>query len=45
MEHWKRRQMRLNYIWDLTGFEEEEVSVSLSALISVYLCTALTAMH
>uniref|UniRef100_A0A8C5GZN8 Anoctamin n=1 Tax=Gouania willdenowi TaxID=441366 RepID=A0A8C5GZN8_GOUWI len=28
MEHWKRRQMRLNYIWDLTGFgEEEEVSV------------------
>uniref|UniRef100_A0A8C7FE99 Anoctamin n=1 Tax=Oncorhynchus kisutch TaxID=8019 RepID=A0A8C7FE99_ONCKI len=28
MEHWKRRQMRLNYIWDLTGFEEEEVSLS-----------------
>uniref|UniRef100_A0A5F8GT64 Anoctamin n=1 Tax=Monodelphis domestica TaxID=13616 RepID=A0A5F8GT64_MONDO len=27
MEHWKRKQMRLNYIWDLTGFEEEEVSV------------------
>eukprot|EP00066_Takifugu_rubripes_P030681 XP_011619947.1 PREDICTED: anoctamin-1-like [Takifugu rubripes] len=27
MEHWKRRQMRLNYVWDLTGFgEEEEVS-------------------
>uniref|UniRef100_A0A4W4GWU8 Anoctamin n=1 Tax=Electrophorus electricus TaxID=8005 RepID=A0A4W4GWU8_ELEEL len=25
MEHWKRRQMRLNYEWDLTGFEEEEV--------------------
>ncbi|XP_075994304.1 anoctamin-1a isoform X2 [Genypterus blacodes] len=24
MEHWKRRQMRLNYIWDLTGFSEEE---------------------
>ncbi|KAJ3594024.1 hypothetical protein NHX12_006356 [Muraenolepis orangiensis] len=24
MEHWKRRQMRLNYIWDMTGFEEEE---------------------
>ncbi|XP_028811574.1 anoctamin-1a isoform X1 [Denticeps clupeoides] len=24
MEHWKRRQMRLNYIWDLTTFEEEE---------------------
>uniref|UniRef100_A0A8C5C6W6 Anoctamin n=1 Tax=Gadus morhua TaxID=8049 RepID=A0A8C5C6W6_GADMO len=24
MEHWKRRQMRLNYIWDLTGYEEEE---------------------
>uniref|UniRef100_A0A4W6ETZ2 Anoctamin n=1 Tax=Lates calcarifer TaxID=8187 RepID=A0A4W6ETZ2_LATCA len=25
MEHWKRRQMRLNYEWDLTGFEDEEV--------------------
>uniref|UniRef100_A0A665UII3 Anoctamin n=1 Tax=Echeneis naucrates TaxID=173247 RepID=A0A665UII3_ECHNA len=24
MEHWKRRQMRLNYIWDLTGLGEEE---------------------
>ncbi|XP_068597929.1 anoctamin-1a [Brachionichthys hirsutus] len=24
MEHWKRRQMRLNYTWDLTGFGEEE---------------------
>ncbi|KAJ8272334.1 hypothetical protein COCON_G00111930 [Conger conger] len=24
MEHWKRRQMRLNYIWDLTGFEDQE---------------------
>ncbi|XP_069479542.1 anoctamin-1 isoform X2 [Ambystoma mexicanum] len=24
MEHWKRRQMRLNYRWDLTGFEEVE---------------------
>ncbi|KAI5608581.1 anoctamin-1 isoform X2 [Silurus asotus] len=24
MEHWKRRQMRLNYIWDLTGYEDEE---------------------
>uniref|UniRef100_A0A3Q1EDS5 Anoctamin n=1 Tax=Acanthochromis polyacanthus TaxID=80966 RepID=A0A3Q1EDS5_9TELE len=28
MEHWKRLQMRLNYEWDLTGFEEEEVSSS-----------------
>ncbi|XP_075423741.1 anoctamin-1 isoform X3 [Ascaphus truei] len=27
MEHWKRRQMRLNYRWDLTNFEEEEGSV------------------
>ncbi|XP_051823278.1 anoctamin-1 [Antechinus flavipes] len=27
MEHWKRKQMRLNYIWDLTGFEEEEETV------------------
>ncbi|KAF7474028.1 Hypothetical predicted protein [Marmota monax] len=25
MEHWKRKQMRLNYRWDLTGFEEEEL--------------------
>ncbi|TNN01030.1 hypothetical protein fugu_012276 [Takifugu bimaculatus] len=25
MEHWKRRQMRLNYEWDLTGFEDEEM--------------------
>ncbi|KAJ8349335.1 hypothetical protein SKAU_G00244650 [Synaphobranchus kaupii] len=24
MEHWKRKQMGLNYKWDLTGFEEEE---------------------
>ncbi|MBZ3889178.1 Anoctamin-1 [Sciurus carolinensis] len=24
MEYWKRKQMRLNYRWDLTGFEEEE---------------------
>uniref|UniRef100_A0A7N8XZ40 Anoctamin n=1 Tax=Mastacembelus armatus TaxID=205130 RepID=A0A7N8XZ40_9TELE len=24
MEHWKRRQMRLNYTWDLTGFGEED---------------------
>uniref|UniRef100_G3PN04 Anoctamin n=1 Tax=Gasterosteus aculeatus aculeatus TaxID=481459 RepID=G3PN04_GASAC len=33
MEHWKRRQMRLNYIWDLTGFgEEEEVSDAIHTL-------------
>jgi len=25
MEHWKRRQMRLNYVWDMTGFEDSEV--------------------
>ncbi|XP_030580996.1 anoctamin-1a isoform X3 [Archocentrus centrarchus] len=24
MEHWKRRQMRLNYVWDLTSFGEDE---------------------
>ncbi|XP_043943405.1 anoctamin-2-like [Protopterus annectens] len=24
LEHWKRRQMRLSYYWDLTGLEEEE---------------------
>ncbi|XP_029104868.1 anoctamin-1-like isoform X2 [Scleropages formosus] len=27
MESWKRRQMRLNYMWDLTNFEEEEDSM------------------
>ncbi|XP_035885709.1 anoctamin-1 isoform X3 [Phyllostomus discolor] len=27
MEHWKRKQMRLNYRWDLTSFEEEEEAV------------------
>uniref|UniRef100_A0A8C1LTP6 Anoctamin n=1 Tax=Cyprinus carpio TaxID=7962 RepID=A0A8C1LTP6_CYPCA len=26
MEHWKRRQMRLNYVWDMTSFEDGEVS-------------------
>uniref|UniRef100_A0A3Q3B3G7 Anoctamin n=1 Tax=Kryptolebias marmoratus TaxID=37003 RepID=A0A3Q3B3G7_KRYMA len=26
MEHWKRRQMKLCYEWNLTGFEDEEVS-------------------
>uniref|UniRef100_A0A4W5P2Y6 Anoctamin n=1 Tax=Hucho hucho TaxID=62062 RepID=A0A4W5P2Y6_9TELE len=36
MEHWKRRQMRLNYEWDLTGFEEEEVSaLQLESCISL----------
>lgn len=30
MEHWKRRQMRLNYEWDLTGFEDEEVGATYS---------------
>uniref|UniRef100_A0A8C2GED9 Anoctamin n=1 Tax=Cyprinus carpio TaxID=7962 RepID=A0A8C2GED9_CYPCA len=25
LEHWKRRQISLNYSWDLTGMEEEEV--------------------
>uniref|UniRef100_A0A3Q3X4J6 Anoctamin n=1 Tax=Mola mola TaxID=94237 RepID=A0A3Q3X4J6_MOLML len=34
MEHWKRRQMRLNYIWDLTGFGEEE-EVKLCVYISI----------
>lgn len=24
MEHWKRRQMRLNYFWDLTDYGMEE---------------------
>lgn len=33
MEHWKRRQMRLNYEWDLTGFEDEEVRKFSSAAL------------
>lgn len=32
MEHWKRRQMRLNYEWDLTGFEDEEVRLESQAI-------------
>ncbi|XP_062868559.1 anoctamin-1a [Trichomycterus rosablanca] len=24
MEHWKRRQMRLSYIWNMTNFEEDQ---------------------
>uniref|UniRef100_A0A4W5MIF1 Anoctamin n=1 Tax=Hucho hucho TaxID=62062 RepID=A0A4W5MIF1_9TELE len=41
MEHWKRRQMRLNYIWDLTGFEEEEVSLCpyATACLLLYVCS------
>ncbi|KAL1790686.1 anoctamin-2 isoform X1 [Sigmodon hispidus] len=27
LENWKRLQMRLGYFWDLTGLEEEEVSM------------------
>lgn len=27
LENWKRLQMRLGYFWDLTGIEEEEVSI------------------
>uniref|UniRef100_A0A8C7HKH2 Anoctamin n=1 Tax=Oncorhynchus kisutch TaxID=8019 RepID=A0A8C7HKH2_ONCKI len=40
MEHWKRRQMRLNYEWDLTGFEEEEVSalLSVSCISLLFVC-------
>uniref|UniRef100_A0A673FSR6 Anoctamin n=1 Tax=Sinocyclocheilus rhinocerous TaxID=307959 RepID=A0A673FSR6_9TELE len=38
MEHWKRRQMRLNYIWDLTSFEDAEVSHSLF-LLCVFVCS------
>uniref|UniRef100_A0A8C7H8Y9 Anoctamin n=1 Tax=Oncorhynchus kisutch TaxID=8019 RepID=A0A8C7H8Y9_ONCKI len=37
MEHWKRRQMRLNYIWDLTGFEEEEIDNT--ACLLLYVCS------
>uniref|UniRef100_A0A8C0ZA33 Anoctamin n=1 Tax=Cyanistes caeruleus TaxID=156563 RepID=A0A8C0ZA33_CYACU len=28
LEQWKRLQMRLSYFWDLTGLEEEEVSLN-----------------
>lgn len=41
MEHWKRRQMRLNYEWDLTGFEDEEVRVS-SVLCALGLITVIS---
>uniref|UniRef100_A0A8C5APD9 Anoctamin n=1 Tax=Gadus morhua TaxID=8049 RepID=A0A8C5APD9_GADMO len=42
MEHWKRRQMRLNYIWDLTGYEEEEnekVKLTCTDRMPAYLTT------
>uniref|UniRef100_A0AAQ5ZSR0 Anoctamin n=1 Tax=Amphiprion ocellaris TaxID=80972 RepID=A0AAQ5ZSR0_AMPOC len=43
MEHWKRRQMRLNYIWDLTGFGEEEedekVKLTCTDRLPAYLTT------
>uniref|UniRef100_A0A8C8S1C8 Anoctamin n=1 Tax=Pelusios castaneus TaxID=367368 RepID=A0A8C8S1C8_9SAUR len=32
LEHWKRLQMRLSYFWDLTGLEEEEVSLKFSSV-------------
>ncbi|KAL7992260.1 hypothetical protein Chor_016516, partial [Crotalus horridus] len=32
MEHWKRKQMRLIYKWDLTGFEEEEFPICVNYL-------------
>ena len=38
MEHWKRKQMRLNYRWDLTGFEEEEVSGFVPAIPTPHPC-------
>uniref|UniRef100_A0A8D3DDI9 Anoctamin n=1 Tax=Scophthalmus maximus TaxID=52904 RepID=A0A8D3DDI9_SCOMX len=46
MEHWKRRQMRLNYIWDLTGFGEEEegekVKLTCTDRMPAYLTTLVT---
>uniref|UniRef100_A0A4W6D1A2 Anoctamin n=1 Tax=Lates calcarifer TaxID=8187 RepID=A0A4W6D1A2_LATCA len=46
MEHWKRRQMRLNYIWDLTGFGEEEegekVKLTCTDRLPAYLTTVVT---
>uniref|UniRef100_A0A3P8N5H3 Anoctamin n=1 Tax=Astatotilapia calliptera TaxID=8154 RepID=A0A3P8N5H3_ASTCA len=43
MEHWKRRQMRLNYVWDLTGFGEEEedekVKLTCTDRLPAYLTT------
>uniref|UniRef100_A0A672NZ57 Anoctamin n=1 Tax=Sinocyclocheilus grahami TaxID=75366 RepID=A0A672NZ57_SINGR len=38
LEHWKRRQISLNYSWDLTGMEEEEVR---SHMNTVTLCYSL----
>uniref|UniRef100_A0A3Q1I1E5 Anoctamin n=1 Tax=Anabas testudineus TaxID=64144 RepID=A0A3Q1I1E5_ANATE len=46
MEHWKRRQMRLNYIWDLTGFGEEEqgkkVKLTCTDRLPAYMTTLVT---
>jgi len=38
LEHWKRRQISLNYSWDLTGMEEEEVC---SHTYTITLCYSL----
>uniref|UniRef100_A0A3P8RTU1 Anoctamin n=1 Tax=Amphiprion percula TaxID=161767 RepID=A0A3P8RTU1_AMPPE len=47
MEHWKRRQMRLNYIWDLTGFGEEEeyTNKTNSAQSKVIKCRLIIILH
>lgn len=39
MEHWKRRQMRLNYVWDLTGFGEDEQVRGPTDILCVFVCT------
>ncbi|KAM7329641.1 hypothetical protein ACRRTK_011254 [Alexandromys fortis] len=43
MEHWKRKQMRLNYRWDLTGFEEEEIAVTFAIVLGVIIYRISTA--
>lgn len=37
LEHWKRRQISLNYSWDLTGMEEEEVRSHMYIVTLCYL--------
>lgn len=36
LEHWKRRQNSLNYSWNMTGMEEEEVCLSLTVNLYLY---------
>ncbi|XP_068016999.1 anoctamin-2 isoform X2 [Melanerpes formicivorus] len=43
LEQWKRLQMRLCYFWDLTGLEEEEITLTCSAVFGVIVYRITTA--